>query len=163
MGIPRRDFVRWIGCAAVGGAALAAGALPGCSERKPRNAAQAKRAVARAIFGPELAAKGERLLDSVSLSGDARDELDALLAKARKGVELDDSVIGEHEAAVKRLLREFWLDPAQMWLAVGFPHGPGQCTVFDLYTRPPEQAAQNRTPFPRGRRGRRRGSDDDEA
>jgi hypothetical protein len=71
------------------------------------------------------------------LSADERKELDALMAKARRGDEIDRGVLRAHEKVVQKLLLALWGDNAYLWLAVGYPHGPGQCTGFDDYTRPP--------------------------
>jgi hypothetical protein len=130
----RRKFLGIVGRGAVCGAVVLT--VPGCSSRA-RTADEAKRAVARAIYGRDLRDVGLRLMAATKLSGQAKTQFEALLAKARRGEEIDHGVLRAHEKAVEKLLFALWGDDALLWPAVGFPHGPGQCTGFDLYTRPP--------------------------
>lgn len=133
----RRRFLDLVGRSAACGAVVLA--VPGCSSGKgePRDERQAKRAVAAAIYGRELRDVGLRLMRETKLSGQQRRQLDALLAKARRGDEIDRDVLRGHDDAVQKLLLALWAVDAHLWPAVGYPHGPGQCTGFDAYTRPP--------------------------
>ncbi|MBI2896395.1 MAG: hypothetical protein HYY06_22750 [Deltaproteobacteria bacterium] len=138
--LTRRELIRILGSSA---AAAAAGlSIGACTSKKlrPRSAEEAKKTIARAIFGAELATHGERLIERARLDEDEREQLAGLTRLARTGAALDRSAMEDHEAVVKRLLRDFWSDEDLLWHAVGYPNGPGVCTEFDLYTRPPVEA-----------------------
>ncbi len=138
--LTRRELIRILGSSA---AAAAAGlSIGACSSKplRPRTAAAAKAAVARAIYGAELASQGERLIEHARLDEDEREQLASLTRLARTGAAVDRSAIEDHEEVVKRLLKDLWSDEDLLWHAVGYPNGPGVCTEFDLYTRPPVEA-----------------------
>jgi hypothetical protein len=127
----RRRFLHLASCSAAGAAVL--WSLPRCSDP---TAEEARRAVAEAIFGRTLLEEGLRVMERAELDARERAHLDALVAAARKDAELEPDLLRAHRRVVEKLLVTVYSDDAVIWPALGYPHGPGQCTGFDDYTRP---------------------------